>query len=121
MKDRQQKFLLFSLGILIVLMALSYKLDTINIQNFKSTQEKFEFDNNVNINSVNIPRTQDYTQHAPILITSNLDFQTKAGIEGWQGTGTIGNPYRIENYYITNILHIQAQRIFESSKIEDWS
>jgi parallel beta-helix repeat protein len=38
--------------------------------------------------------------HAPFRINSNAQFASMAASEGWQGNGTQGNPYVIENYDI---------------------
>jgi parallel beta-helix repeat protein len=41
---------------------------------------------------------QAYTFHSPIHINGNLDFLTQAGLEGWIGNGSIGNPIIISGY-----------------------
>ena len=38
--------------------------------------------------------------HLPILINGDADFNSQAASETWSGSGTLGDPYRIENYYI---------------------
>ncbi len=42
-----------------------------------------------------------YIPHNPIRINSNAEFASLAGIEGWLGDGSPGNPYIIEGYDIT--------------------
>ncbi len=41
-----------------------------------------------------------YTQHNPIRINNNTEFASLAGLEGWAGDGSPGNPYIIEGYDI---------------------
>lgn len=41
--------------------------------------------------------------HAPIAIDGDLDFQSQAVSEGWQGDGTEGDPFVISNYEIDNL------------------
>ena len=41
-----------------------------------------------------------YIPHPPIDINGNPDFAMQAGVEGWPGDGSPGNPYIIENYEI---------------------
>lgn len=40
-----------------------------------------------------------YTSHDPIWITSNQEFSDQAGVEGWAGDGSEGNPFIITGYY----------------------
>ena len=44
--------------------------------------------------------TRDYAQHEPIRINSGSDMDAMAYSEGWSGSGTLFNPYIIENYEI---------------------
>ncbi|MEW5761165.1 MAG: hypothetical protein AB1779_10425, partial [Candidatus Thermoplasmatota archaeon] len=37
--------------------------------------------------------TVGLTVHAPIYIDGDADFASKALAEGWEGNGSIGNPY----------------------------
>jgi parallel beta-helix repeat protein len=41
-----------------------------------------------------------YTPHSPIRINSNAEFTSMAGLEGWAGGGSYGNPFIIESYDI---------------------
>ena len=41
-----------------------------------------------------------YTPHIPMSINGDLDFSTQASSESWNGSGTAGDPYIIENYEI---------------------
>jgi parallel beta-helix repeat protein len=41
-----------------------------------------------------------YILHDPIRINNNAEFTLMAGIEGWVGDGSLGNPYIIEGYDI---------------------
>jgi parallel beta-helix repeat protein len=41
-----------------------------------------------------------YISHDPIRINSNGEFASMAGLEGWTGDGSPGNPYIIEGYDI---------------------
>ncbi|MFW9788361.1 MAG: right-handed parallel beta-helix repeat-containing protein [Candidatus Thorarchaeota archaeon] len=45
-----------------------------------------------------VPVLANYTEHAPILIESNSDFET----QGWPGNGTSVNPYVIKGLNITS-------------------
>jgi len=38
--------------------------------------------------------------HGQIAIDGDADFSSQAASESWSGSGELGNPYRIENYYI---------------------
>jgi hypothetical protein len=42
--------------------------------------------------------------HSPIRINSTAEFASKALAESWQGDGSAGNPYIIENYDINGSL-----------------
>ena len=41
-----------------------------------------------------------YIPHAPLRINNNTEFSSMAGLEGWIGDGSPGNPYIIEGYDI---------------------
>jgi parallel beta-helix repeat protein len=45
--------------------------------------------------------TGTYLDHPKISISGNSDFNNTASSEGWNGTGTAGDPYIIEDYNIT--------------------
>ena len=60
------------------------------------------------INSDPYPLTQPFAPHAPIYITKNSDF----AILGFSGTGTVNDPYVIEQFFIINstnnhLIHIE--------------
>ena len=42
-----------------------------------------------------------YTEHSPIVITSDVDFIAQKELEGWLGNGTESSPYCIDGYNIT--------------------
>ncbi len=46
------------------------------------------------------PRISTRSIHAPIGINNDTDFANQAASEGWRGTGTVADPYIIENYDI---------------------
>jgi parallel beta-helix repeat protein len=46
------------------------------------------------------PKVTAYIPHDPIRINNNAEFATLAGLEGWIGDGSLGNPYIIEGYDI---------------------
>ena len=45
------------------------------------------------------------TSHAPIRIDNDTDFANQATSEGWNGSGTVADPYIIENYDINGTGH----------------
>lgn len=45
-------------------------------------------------------RLASLTPHSPISINGDSDFSTQATSESWNGSGTAGDPYMIENYEI---------------------
>jgi parallel beta-helix repeat protein len=47
-----------------------------------------------------VPQVTAYTPHDPIRINNQTEFITMAGLEGWAGNGSSGNPYIIEGYEI---------------------
>jgi parallel beta-helix repeat protein len=49
--------------------------------------------------------TQNYTEHANIMINSDADFASQAMAENWTGDGTEENPFIIEGYNITHNGH----------------
>ena len=55
-------------------------------------------DNNV----YHLQKLSSLTDHSPIYITSNANFDQQALAEGWPGNGSVTNPYIIENYRIVN-------------------
>lgn len=48
------------------------------------------------------------TSHDPIYIDGNTAFAENASTEGWAGDGTEGNPYILQNPYITENYNINA-------------
>jgi parallel beta-helix repeat protein len=62
-------------------------------------------------------RTDAFTPHVPIYITSNSQFATMADAEGWHGSGTQSDPYIIEEYdidggYGTYCISISGTTVF---------
>ena len=61
-------------------------------------------------NSTSVDHSNDYhlekltslTDHDPIYIMGNTNFDQQAQNEGWPGNGSASNPYIIENYRIVN-------------------
>lgn len=47
-------------------------------------------------------KTTDLTNHTPILIQNNLDMSNLAEQGDWIGNGSKSNPYKIENFLISN-------------------
>ncbi|MBY8991961.1 MAG: right-handed parallel beta-helix repeat-containing protein [Candidatus Lokiarchaeota archaeon] len=65
-----------------------------------------------------IERPKISVVHELISIDGNADFHTQALNEGWSGNGTVGNPYVIEDYIITNnrsnqhVIYIQNTNVY---------
>ncbi len=80
-------YLLFLL-ILVVSLLFIQKVDPVSDQTLSTEYETPDF----------IPVLSEYTNHSPIEIWSNQDFED----QGWPGNGTADNPYIIEGLNITS-------------------
>ena len=61
----------------------------------------FESDLIVNSNNDRTFILTEYDPYSPFQITSNLDFSDKASTYGWDGTGSVVDPYIITNINVT--------------------
>jgi parallel beta-helix repeat protein len=95
--------LLFS-GALIAAMTTNHQPETVSVENDDNApieDRDISADDSSSPQQNSAPNPQPlYTPHAPIYINGDADFASQASSEGWNGSGTSGDPYIIENYDI---------------------
>ena len=89
-----------------------------------STQILVSFDLAGEQSTNRIETPAGHITHGPIAIDGDADFTSQATSETWSGSGTLGDPYRIENYYIDastghgiNIANTQVHFVIDNCTI----
>lgn len=89
----------------LVIILIYFFVLSLNINTIYSITPQIDLSNsNITDKHISLTDLKNLLNHSAINIQNTTDFHEQAEIEGWEGNGTLGNPYIIGGYWINNTI-----------------